>query len=142
MTRDPTTGELISTDPCMSWGFEDVSKGGHLQYPFPTGPALGFLLGTVPGVRTTGTTQTYEYELEQGAWMEFGTSSGMTPAYRVPSTSGVVVGAEMPDDVVAFDRSSIPSKASEGVRFYVSYPDNEVVTFSPSASGAATIHRQ
>jgi hypothetical protein len=139
VTRDVTTGEVISTDPCLSWGFADVSKGGHLQYPFPTGPALGFLIATVPGVRTTGATQTYEYELEQGAWMEFGTSSGMAPAYRSPTTSGVVVGAEMPDDVVAFDRSSIPAKASEGVRFYVSYPDNEVLGFSPSASASATI---
>ena len=135
----PGSGTFVSTDPCLRFGFDDE----RFVYPLPLGPAVAFLVGTIPSEWTErledGTTVVHvETEPKPGSRLELATTSGMFTSARQPISNNSVIGAAMPTDVVVFDRSTLPDHDEDGLRFYVSYPDNQVLVFSP-ASGAGSV---
>ncbi|HSN91993.1 MAG TPA: hypothetical protein VLS93_12255, partial [Anaeromyxobacteraceae bacterium] len=118
-------------DPCQTYGWD------RLAFPHPTGPVLAFQVATVPRRLTDGSLD--PTPLLRGAVVLLTTTSGMSPAGRVPlSSSGTKQAAEAPADAAAFDRSTIPGKEAEGVRFYVPYGGDLVLGFDP-AVGASQV---
>jgi hypothetical protein len=129
--EDPDNpGEFISSDPCLNFGFDDP----RFVYPHPTGPVVAFWVAAIPILTETG----YDYALTPGAFMQFTSTSGLAPTSRRPLSNGSAVGAALPNDVVPFDRSTIPGREEDGLRFYVSYPDNQVLVFRPHGSASDT----
>ena len=134
----PYTGTPpVSTDPCLRHDFDDP----RFVYPLPVGPAVALLVGTIPSEWTErledGSTVTHvETEPKPGSRLEFATTSGMLTSSRRPILNNSVVGAAMPTDAVVFDRSTLSGHEEEGLRFYVSYPDNQVLVFDPATSPA------
>jgi len=62
----------------------------------------------------------------------FSTRSGISPSFRIPTTSSSSTASVLPLGVSTFDRSTIPGKEAEGYRFLVPYPNDFVLDFSPS----------
>jgi hypothetical protein len=98
-------------------------------------------VGTIPSEWTErledGTTVTHvETQPKPGSRLEFATTSGMLTTSRRPILNNSVVGAAMPTDAVVFDRSTLLDHEDDGLRFYVSYPDNQVLVFSPAAAAS------
>jgi hypothetical protein len=133
----PGSGTFVSTDPCLRHDFDDP----RYVYPLPTGSPVGILVGTIPSEWTErledGTTVTHvETQPKPGSRLEFATTSGMLTTSRRPILNNSVVGAAMPTDAVVFDRSTLLDHEDDGLRFYVSYPDNQVLVFSPAAAAS------
>lgn len=123
---DPDTGECVSSDPCVGYGFGDP----RLDYPHPVGPVVAFWVGTIPIETESG----WDHGLTAGAFMRFTTSSGLGPTSRRPAS-----GAAFPSGVVSHDRSTLPGREEDGIRFYVSYPDNQVMSFSPAQAASGIV---
>jgi hypothetical protein len=138
---DPNVEELpgVEEDPCVAAGFGPPRFPEGSSYPHPRGPSVAFWVAIVPSVTSDAgtpddpTDDEYDHELRPGAAIRFGTASGMVPTSRRPIVNGSVVGAALPTDVAVFDRSTLAGHEEDGLRFYVSYPGNQVLVFSPAA---------
>ena len=93
--------------------------------PQPTGPALEFALAAVKSGADKG-----EDRIIRGSFIQFQSKSGMLQTSRRPLVSGTATGGVLPTGIVVFDRSRVPGRENDGVRFLVSYVDNLVLDFS------------
>jgi hypothetical protein len=116
-------------DSCVRFGLD----AERFVYPNPTGPVIAFMAGSIQGKAVDGEGNVVrDPVIVAGTQLTFSTTSGMVPASRRPVVNGAYVGAQLPTDAVPFDRSVIPGYENDGVRFYVSYPSAEVLSFSPA----------
>jgi hypothetical protein len=115
-----------------TWGAE-----GDPRYPFPraNGPVLAFRLG-YRGSQAEGDVFPAE---DQALWAQlrvmqvtFATRSGLAPTFRIPTTSSSSTASALPFGASTFDRSAIPGKEGEGIRFLVPYANDFVLDFSAS----------
>ena len=115
-----------------TWGAE-----GDPRYPFPraNGPVVAFRLG-YRGSQAEGDLFPAG---DQALWAQlramqvtFSTRSGISPSFRIPTTSSSSTASVLPLGVSTFDRSTIPGKEAEAYRFLVPYPNDFVLDFSPS----------
>lgn len=106
-------------------------------YPFPraNGPVVAFRLG-YRGSQAEGDLFPAE---NQALWSDlrlmqvsFSTRSGLSPSFRIPTTSSSSTASVLPLGVSTFDRSVIQGKEGERYRFLVPYPNDFVLDFSPS----------
>ena len=106
-------------------------------YPFPraNGPVVAFRLG-YRGSQAEGDLFPAE---NQALWSDlrlmqvsFSTRSGLSPSFRIPTTSSSSTASVLPLGVSTFDRSVIKGKEGERYRFLVPYANDFVLDFSPS----------
>jgi hypothetical protein len=126
--------QLKTDDPCLANGFGGPSDvpPGPFQWPYPYGPVIGFWTALSPSYSGDCDNPEYDYQPLAGAFVKVTTRSGLTPAGRVPFANGSTTGAALPTGVTTFDFSTLPGQAESGIRYYVSYMDNQVLVFSPA----------
>jgi hypothetical protein len=118
-----------------TWGGLDAD--GNALYPFPraNGPVFAFRLG-YRGSQAEGDLFPAE---NRALWPDLrlmqvtlATRNGLSPSFRIPTTSSSSTASVLPLGVSTFDRSTIPGKEGEGYRFLVPYANDFVLDFSPS----------
>jgi len=106
-----------------------------LDFPFPAGPALGFVVGfvdtnpaTCPPPKTPADCALTAPEPATGTAIHFTTRSGLVPSPRRPRISGAVVASALPSGL------SILDNGAAGVTVHASYAAGMVMIFDPASS--------